>query len=314
MSSPVDLDTPFASYGLDSLMLITLASRLTARIGRRVTSEEVERLGTVRALQGAMARGAESATAVTAVVRARSAAHGAGGASTEAHRRLRILCLHGYRSSAEVMELQLRPYAEALGGAAELVFVDAPLRATGPNDPTIPKEVPTFEWYGEPGASFEEGWKREPQAAALDEALREIAASGPYDGVIGFSQGGAVASLVDARWSVFFSTITPPPRRSPRRGRPTLHVFDHAEDHVALCEEMAAAAAGSAPSTTGRVAHAAGHNVPQDAASVEAVLQFVRAQLGQVRAPADEGRDGMSTSSSTSSWDMLETSELMEEE
>ena len=312
VTSTVDPDTPFSSYGLDSLLLITLASRLTARVGRRVTSEELERLGTVRALQEAMTRGSESAAAVTAVVRARTSAHSTDGAdradradgaatTEEARRRPRILCLHGYRSSAQVMELQLRPYKEALGGVAELVFIDAPQLSTGPQDPSIPDEVQTFEWYGERGSSFEEGWKREQQAAdsTLDEVLRSIAARGPFDGVIGFSQGGAVASSVDARWGVFFSTITPPPAY-PRVlwGRPTFHVFDHSEEYVELCEEMLASAAQAAPDITGKVMHGAGHNVPQDAASIESVAQFMRAQLAHGRAAADDRRGGSGHQSS----------------
>ena len=99
--------------------------------------------------------------------------HGAADDARPTSSRPRILCLHGYRSSAEVMELQLRPYAKALGDAVELVGMDAPLHATGPADPTIPEELPTYEWYGEEGGSFEAGWKREPQPRALDEALRK---------------------------------------------------------------------------------------------------------------------------------------------
>ena len=117
------------------------------------------------------------------------------------------------------------------------------------------------------------------KVAPLDEALGIIAARGPFDGVIGFSQGGAVACMVDAPWVVFFSTITTPPERTQRWGRPTLHVFDAAEEYVALCEEMVASAARAAPDATGRVAHDAGHNVPQDPASVKAVVKFVRGQL-----------------------------------
>ena len=55
--------------------------------------------------------------------------------------------------------------------------------------------------YGTAGGSYEEGWLHNPQPSALDAGLRAIAAGGPYDGVIGFSQGGAIASLVEASWA-----------------------------------------------------------------------------------------------------------------
>ena len=183
----------------------------------------------------------------------------------------------------------MRPYVSAIGADAEFVFAQAHTRSTGPQDPTIPDEVPTFEWYGVVGGSYEEGWLREPQKDVLDAGLGAIDTGlGAFDGVIGFSQGGAIASLVDARWGVFFSTITPPPERTCKWGRPTLHFFDKTEDYVQLCEEMAGQAAKVAPEATQVVAHKAGHNVPQDAASVEAVVKFVRAQMEA----AEESNDG----------------------
>ena len=92
-----------------------------------------------------------------------------------------------------------------------MVFVDAPCRSLGPQDPTIPNEVPTYEWYGVEG-SFEDGWKAEAKPSDLDAALQALAAAGPYDGVIGFSQGGFVAGCVDAPWAVLLSAVTPPGR------------------------------------------------------------------------------------------------------
>ena len=177
----------------------------------------------------------------------------------------------------------MRPYVSAMSQTADFVFVAAPTRSSGPQDPSIPDEVPTFEWYGADGGSFETGWLDEERPAVLDDGLRAIAAQGPYDGVIGFSQGGAVASLSDATWAVFFSSITPPPQRSRKWGRPSLHVFDESEEYVGQCEEMAAEAAAAAPEATRVVRHSAGHNVPQDAASVNAVVEFVRAQLQVTR-------------------------------
>jgi acyl carrier protein len=290
VTSEVDPDAPLESYGLDSLMLITLASRLTARLGRRVTAEELEKLGTMRALQDAVRAGDKPTSSTAAATVEVRTPHGATGASAGS-RRQRILCIHGYRSSAEVMELQMRQYASALGDSAEFVFVEAPTRSTGPQDPTIPDEVPTFEWYGVVGGSYEKGWLHEPQPEVLDEGLRAINAQGPYDGAIGFSQGGAIASMIDARWAVLFSTITPPPGRTRKWGRPTLHVFDQAEEYVLLCDEMAAQARETAPDATEVANHKAGHNVPQDTASVEAVVRFCRAQL-EAKEKAEESGSG----------------------
>ena len=119
--------------------------------------------------------------------------------------RPRVLCLHGFRSSAELMKVQLRALGAALGGAVELVVRDAPTPATGPADPAIPVELQTHEWYGEAGGPFERAWLRCPDRAALDATVAALDAEGPWEGVLGFSQGGAVARLVQARWHSIYS-------------------------------------------------------------------------------------------------------------
>ena len=68
-------------------------------------------------------------------------------------------------------------------------------------------------------------------------------------------------------------------------GRPSLHAYDPTEEYAPLCEEMAAAAtaahgpAAAASGGTRVLRHAAGHMVPQDAATLASVAEFVRAQL-----------------------------------
>ena len=173
--------------------------------------------------------------------------------------------------------MQLRPLMLALDTHVTFCFVDAPSASIGPQDPTIPDEVPTYEWYGVPG-DFAHGWMREGEPADLDAATRALNVDGPYDGVIGFSQGAHVAGCVDARWAVLFSAVTPPNGRTPRRwDRPTFHAYDPAEEYAHMCKQVVDDAAP--PTATTTRTHAAGHNVPHDSASVEAVVAFVRAQL-----------------------------------
>jgi hypothetical protein len=45
--------------------------------------------------------------------------------------KLRLLCLHGYRGTAEVLRGQLAPLAEGLDELAEFVCLDAPSLAAG---------------------------------------------------------------------------------------------------------------------------------------------------------------------------------------
>ena len=108
---------------------------------------------------------------------------------------LRVLCLHGYHGDAQVLRRQLAPLASGLDGLVELVYIDAPSLAAG-----------DFGWWHaeaaeitaaergagvRPGAKHYRGWPR-----TRDAIISVFAQQGPFDGVFGFSQGAAVASLL----------------------------------------------------------------------------------------------------------------------
>ena len=100
----------------------------------------------------------------------------------------------------------------------------------------------TYEWWGEPGLPYDDAWKS--GFGGVDAALAALVSSGPYDGVLGFSQvrvrkpnpnpnpnpnlnnpnpipdpipnpipnpnrdqGGGLASVLPARWFVGFSAV-----------------------------------------------------------------------------------------------------------
>jgi len=90
-------------------------------------------------------------------------------------RDLRILALHGYHGSADILRRQLDPLASSLRGV-EFVHVDAPSLAER-----------DFGWWHSPAR----GWDRS-RAWAL-----ELFAEQPrFDGVFGFSQGAAMTGLL----------------------------------------------------------------------------------------------------------------------
>ena len=108
-------------------------------------------------------------------------------------RKLRILCLHGYRGNARTLQIQMRPLTQGLESLAEFVFVDAPALATG-----------NFGWWhavsndddsksagvGQPTIRYE-GWSE--TKAWLVSLFQQ---SAPFDGVFGFSQGAALTALL----------------------------------------------------------------------------------------------------------------------
>lgn len=110
----------------------------------------------------------------------------------------RILCLHGFRGTAAILQRQLAAVRDTLESEADLVYLDAPTLATG-----------GFGWWRavtdtdsedaeDPGVlglprTIYKGWKQ-----SLDSIVRTIKDQGPFDGVLGFSQGGALAGIAAA--------------------------------------------------------------------------------------------------------------------
>jgi hypothetical protein len=110
-------------------------------------------------------------------------------------RKLKILCLHGYHGSAQVLRRQLAPLAASFESLVELVFIDAPARATGDFgwwQAVAGKQAPVVDDPGVDGAGRHyKGWQHTQDAIVA--AFEQL---GPFDGVLGFSQGAALAGLL----------------------------------------------------------------------------------------------------------------------
>ncbi|KAI8946741.1 serine hydrolase FSH [Xylaria longipes] len=103
---------------------------------------------------------------------------------------MKFLCLHGYQQSAAIMQSEtsfLKHIFEQTVGEEDVSFFypSAPF----PSAPT-PSNEPTFAW-----------WPNDPAARDI-ETFRYISKildqEGPFDGIVGFSQGGSVGSLIAA--------------------------------------------------------------------------------------------------------------------
>ncbi|RLN63512.1 hypothetical protein BBJ28_00019487 [Nothophytophthora sp. Chile5] len=136
---------------------------------------------------------------------------------------LRVLCMHGFRTNAQVMQAQTRDLREALAGDTEFVFLDAPFEAAGPSDPIIEgrfaSSAPFFEWWrnetvdgsdiplNDAKSSLNVYNKRTDEStdwymsyAGLDEAMafmdEQLQKHGPFDVVVGFSQGSVMHTIL----------------------------------------------------------------------------------------------------------------------
>lgn len=144
------------------------------------------------------------------------------GAASSPGTRLRVLCLHGFRTNIQVMQDQTRALREVLGPNVEYIYLNGPFEAEGESDPMIEeryaKSAPFYEWWriqlingGDSDinsaetsamarATVEEGneWymrygQLEETLAFMDEQLHRI---GPVDVVVGFSQGSVLATVL----------------------------------------------------------------------------------------------------------------------
>ncbi|XP_063148685.1 esterase OVCA2 [Candoia aspera] len=213
---------------------------------------------------------------------------------------LRVLCLHGYGQNAELFRARTGALRKAVRGRAELLYLDAPHRA-GPEE-------------GGDGGAGPRGWwlgaAPEPEPA-LRTVAQALAERGPVDGLLGFSQGAALAGMLcalrqrgDARFPFRFAVLVAG-FRGPEVGAgplllPSLHVFGEADRVVPAAESRALAARFAEPAL---LAHAGGHFVPAGAAQRAAYLGFLRrferpaeVELGPPRAPPAPPRGSASTS------------------
>jgi len=122
------------------------------------------------------------------------------------HIKGRVLCLHGFRSNGEMLQVAMAPLLASVASSCKSIsyeFLDAPHSSNGDPEPGIPSEVPTYEWWGIPHHStYDDGWQQFGPRALFQESREKVLAvalnpaamleKGPVVGLIGFSQGAAM--------------------------------------------------------------------------------------------------------------------------
>lgn len=107
-------------------------------------------------------------------------------------RRPRLLCLHGFRTSGEILKKQVCKWPDQVTARLDLVFVDAPFPAEGKSDVEGIFDPPYYEWF-----QFDKGFM---EYRNFDECLKYIEdlmiKEGPFDGLLGFSQGAILSAAM----------------------------------------------------------------------------------------------------------------------
>ncbi|XP_010433772.1 PREDICTED: esterase AGAP003155-like [Camelina sativa] len=104
-------------------------------------------------------------------------------------RKPRFLCLHGFRTSGEIMKTQLNKWPKSVTDRLDLVFLDAPFPCQGKSDVDGIFDPPYYEWF-QFNKEFTEYTNFEKCLEFLEDRMIKL---GPFDGLIGFSQGAILS-------------------------------------------------------------------------------------------------------------------------
>lgn len=105
---------------------------------------------------------------------------------------MRILCLHGFRTSGSFLEKQLSKWNPSIFAHFDLDFPDGLFPAGGKSEIEGIFPAPYFEWF-QFNKEFTEYTNLEECISYLCEY---ISSKGPFDGLLGFSQGATLSALL----------------------------------------------------------------------------------------------------------------------
>lgn len=167
--------------------------------------------------------------------------------------KLRILCLHGYRQTGTTFREKTGAFRKLLKKHAEFVFVTSPVRVpplTPGSDGGDKEDGGCGWWFSQPNDYFKAQDESEC-VKGYNDSLKAVVdfvnENGPFDGLLGFSQGGAMLGLLcglqqqgnlpfSFKFAIFasaFKSRSSPhqPLYSEKIALPSLHVFGE-EDQV----------------------------------------------------------------------------------
>jgi len=110
----------------------------------------------------------------------------------EQEKKYKVLCLHGFRTSGSFLKKQISKWHPSIFEKFDMVFPDGTFPAGGKSDIEGIFPPPYFEWF-----QFN---KEFTEYTNLDECIAYLCdymvKNGPFDGLLGFSQGATLAALL----------------------------------------------------------------------------------------------------------------------
>lgn len=246
-------------------------------------------------------------------------------AVTKSIRKLRILCLHGFRQNASGFKGRTASLAKKLKNIADLVFVNAPhelpfiCQAPPANqnnscEPAFEQKCPPlnhcnrkFAWLvdadydGKNGAEWKmakvpfDSLQYQQQTEGFEKSIEYLktvfSQMGPFDGILGFSQGAAMAALVSAHREEFKGNIdfrfvilcSGFSVNMSKYGKgsincPSLHIFGYkeGEDRQIGCQASRQLASLFENGCSVIIEHDSGHIIPTRSPYIGEVKDFLR--------------------------------------
>lgn len=195
----------------------------------------------------------------------------------------RVLCLHGYHGSADILRMQMRSLVSEMPANVEFVYVDAPSLASG-----------DFGWWHD---GFR-GWD-----LTLAWAIDLFDSQPRFDGIFGFSQGAALAGLLagvnEARFeeqagqtwfdfAVMVGGFTSDSQQhsalfATKLALPSVHVMGQSDGIIPMGQSRRLAERFARPLV---LEHSGGHVVPAVPSITEPLAEFLK-QMAGVSAEVD---------------------------
>ncbi|XP_078539746.1 esterase OVCA2 [Lissotriton helveticus] len=211
---------------------------------------------------------------------------------------LRVLCLHGYRQNERTFRERAGALRKVLRNRAELIGVSASLRVSdnGPQlqagESSSQSDDPRGWWFSNPHEETFDALEDSDSCQGLEESLKIITKAfleqGPFDGILGFSQGAALVPMLcalkqqgDERFKFDFailvagfksrSTVHQVFYQKPI-GVPSLHVFGETDRVIPgeMSQELASLFIDPMILT-----HKGGHFIPASAPQKKVYLEFL---------------------------------------
>ncbi|KAE9555689.1 hypothetical protein FO519_001160 [Halicephalobus sp. NKZ332] len=112
------------------------------------------------------------------------------------NRPYRFLCLHGYRQDGRALRQKMGSLRQKFSKTVEFDYVDAPHLAKVGDEPQIASEL---SWYATSETGEFYAHSTSPKAYGFEESIevldKHCEEHGPYNALLGFSQGGTMAHL-----------------------------------------------------------------------------------------------------------------------